>query len=187
MSHLSGIYSIESPSGNIYIGSSNNIQKRWRSHKQQLRNKIHPNRILQAAWEKYNANFSYNLLLVCEPENLLLYEQIYLDYFKPKYNICPIAGRPTNLVRSNEFKEKIRLSMMGNQRAKGNNPSTETRAKIGKASLGNKYASVNKGVPKSEEQKIRTSLSLMGHKVSDETRKKISETCRIKRELKNAI
>ena len=35
--------------------------------------------------------------------------------------------------------------------------------------------SVNKGKPMSEEQKIKISKALLGHKESDTTRKKISE------------
>lgn len=46
----SGIYQIENKiNSKVYIGSSNNIKRRWQKHKALLRHNKHPNSHLQAA------------------------------------------------------------------------------------------------------------------------------------------
>lgn len=37
-----------------YIGSSTNLYERWRGHRSKLRNNTHPNRHLQASWNKHS-------------------------------------------------------------------------------------------------------------------------------------
>ena len=49
-----GIYRIKNlVNEKCYYGSSKNIEKRWKTHLNQLRNKKHINSILQRAWNKY--------------------------------------------------------------------------------------------------------------------------------------
>jgi len=40
-------------SGSFYIGSSTNLYERWRTHRKKLRAKTHPNKHLQATWNKH--------------------------------------------------------------------------------------------------------------------------------------
>lgn len=108
-----GIYSITSPSGKQYIGSSVNLKKRWLHHKSCLRNNKHTNSILQHAWEKYGDRLQFKTLIICEPKDLLFYEQLLLDAWKPEYNICSIAGNTTGVKRSVETIEKQRKSITG--------------------------------------------------------------------------
>jgi predicted GIY-YIG superfamily endonuclease len=50
---ISGVYEIKNTLNNKrYIGSSVNIQKRWYAHKRMLNLNTHPNKHLQAAWNK---------------------------------------------------------------------------------------------------------------------------------------
>jgi group I intron endonuclease len=52
-----GIYKIFNKVNNkYYIGSSNNIKRRWRDHKKMLRGNRHDNIYLQNSWNKYGEN-----------------------------------------------------------------------------------------------------------------------------------
>ena len=54
---VAGIYGIRnSISGKWYVGSSINIQRRWKKHIQRLRTNKHENIKLQRAWNKYGEN-----------------------------------------------------------------------------------------------------------------------------------
>lgn len=49
-----GVYKITClPTNMIYIGSSNNILKRWDNHRWLLRHNKHNNNYLQNSWNKY--------------------------------------------------------------------------------------------------------------------------------------
>jgi group I intron endonuclease len=92
----SGIYKIINiKTGKFYLGSSNNIKKRWKIHKSSLRHNRHHSIHLQRAWNKYGEN-SFKFELVEEiTENLLEIEQNYLDKLKPYetgYNTSKVAG-----------------------------------------------------------------------------------------------
>lgn len=90
---VSGIYSITSPSGKLYLGSAINIRTRWKTHRKQLRRGIHHSPTLQRASDKYGVeNLVFKVLLICQPENLLVYEQIAINALKPRYNIALTAG-----------------------------------------------------------------------------------------------
>lgn len=108
----SGIYRIlNNATGDYYIGSSVNIENRWRRHKNQLKTATHGNIFLLRAWEKYGENaFSIDVLETCEPsrEVLLEREQHYLDALKPTYNMLPVAGSRLGSRMSERTKEKLR-------------------------------------------------------------------------------
>jgi group I intron endonuclease len=76
-----GIYRIKNKiNEKCYYGSSKNIEKRWKTHLNQLRNKKHVNCILQNAWNKYGEdNFIFEIVEECELEILFDTEQKYLD------------------------------------------------------------------------------------------------------------
>src|SRR5690606_3407741 len=89
-----GIYKIENVrNGRIYIGSAVSIKKRWREHKRQLDTGIHHSRFMQRCYNKHSSNvFDFSVLLYCDRENLIDYEQRAIDTFKPDYNTVPTAG-----------------------------------------------------------------------------------------------
>lgn len=68
-----------------------------------------------------------------------------------------------------ETKEKISKSLKGIKR------SEETKLKMSKAKIGNKYT---RGINKTEEHKRKLSESLIGRKFSEEHKKKLSESSR---------
>lgn len=87
MPKICGIYSITSPSGSFYIGSSIDVYSRWTGHKSDLRNKRHHCQPLQRAADKYGLDaLHFTLLGVCSPEEAREVEQATIDIFKPQYN-----------------------------------------------------------------------------------------------------
>lgn len=168
----------------MYIGSSKNIKKRWVEHRVKLNKGIHHSLPLQNSWNKYNKELKFNLLLVCEPKDLITYEQQYIDFYKPSYNIAKFAGSRLGHIPSVETRDKISSALKGKPKGPRTPISEEARKKISQSLLGNKRATVNKGYVKTEEHRRNLSLSGMGHQVSDETRKKIGEASKRAWELK---
>ena len=122
---ISGIYTITSPSGNFYVGSSIVFGLRWADHLKQLRRGDHHNPQLQRAFNKYGeSGLVFKKLLICKPEDLLFYEQRAIDILKPRYNANPIAtsnlGRKFG-PRSTEAKLKTSIALKGRKR----NPTPE--------------------------------------------------------------
>ena len=80
---MQGIYQIRNrANGKKYIGSSNDIGRRWRRHKRNLDNERHFNSHLQRAWSKYGKEgFVFEILKEVKgnKESLLAREQEYLD------------------------------------------------------------------------------------------------------------
>ena len=83
-------------------------------HKKDLAKGKHHSILLQRAWDKYGEqSFKFELIeKVSNPEHLLAYEQVYLDYYKSYesergYNICKVAGSGYGIKWSEEAKKKI--------------------------------------------------------------------------------
>lgn len=99
MNKISGVYKITNNiNEKIYIGSSEDIEKRWYHHKSCLNKGIHINKHLQAAWNKYGEeSFSFEIIEKCDPKDTLKIEQKYLDMYWDKeilYNIARYAEAP---------------------------------------------------------------------------------------------
>jgi len=106
----SGVYKIlNETNGDCYIGSSVNIQERFKRHKKDLKGNRHHSIILQRAYDKYGKDsFTFNVIEECEREDLCDRENHYLDSLTPKYNICPKAYSQVGKVMSEETKDKLR-------------------------------------------------------------------------------
>lgn len=101
----SGIYKIVNKvDGKYYVGSSQNINRRWQKHKCQLKNNQHWNKHLQNVYNKYGIdNFDYTIIEIVEDvKELLSIEQKYLNECKnnPDNNymisfdaVAPMRGR----------------------------------------------------------------------------------------------
>lgn len=88
-----GVYEIVNMiNGRRYIGSSQNLAARWRSHKKRLGQQRHSNPPLQAAWNKHGAEaFQFSPLAILEDCEILPTEQRLLDVmFKSEqlYNVA---------------------------------------------------------------------------------------------------
>jgi group I intron endonuclease len=102
-----GIYRIKNlKNKKCYYGSSKNIEKRWRTHLNNLKNGKHHNDHLQRSWDKYGEdNFVFELVEECNETILLELEQKYLD-LNPEFNIGIKSSGGDNLTK-NPNKEDI--------------------------------------------------------------------------------
>lgn len=93
----SGIYKITCiVNKKFYIGSSNDIQRRWQEHKSYLRSGSHQNNHLQRAWNKYGEKaFTFSVIEYVSETVLFDIEQSYLDRLKAcekGFNQTKLAG-----------------------------------------------------------------------------------------------
>jgi len=170
--NIGGIYQIKNIiNNNRYVGSSAHLAARFRKHKNDLEAQRHHSRHLQNAWNKYGKdNFVFQILLLCPENDLLKYEQAYLNNGHCEYNIAVCAetsGR--GIKRSKETCTKISKALTGKSL------SQEHRKKIGNAKLGNTYRLGSKA---SDETKEKLRTSHLGHVPSAETLLRMSETHR---------
>lgn len=127
----SGIYSITSPSGKLYIGSATHFQKRWNKHKMDLRNGSHHNRPLIQAFNKYGMEgLVFSVIIYCDIKDLIFYEQLLMDGIKPAYNTAKLAGSSLGYRFTDEQKAKISASNTGIKRTQ------ETKNKISESLKG---------------------------------------------------
>lgn len=141
-----GIYAIVNRvNGRMYIGSAMRFSKRWKEHLRGLDSGKHHSRFLSRCWAKHGAeNFEFKVLLYCSPENLLMYEQAFLDFYKPIYNTAKVAGSQIGYRHTEESRARMSAS-----RAKdfspftGKNHTAETKEKISRAKTGVKLGPYN--------------------------------------------
>jgi group I intron endonuclease len=135
-----GIYKIENIiNGKIYIGSSTQLIRRFKTHKERLLKNKHANIILQRSWNKYDEKaFIFTIIEYCTKENIVEREQYYLDSLKPYYNIAPIAYSSSGIIRRQETKDKIRQTLLGRIM------SEETKLKISEAKKGINLSEITK-------------------------------------------
>ena len=83
-----GIYKITNTvTGDSYIGSSNNVKRRWTAHKWKSTWNRYPNKQLYKDMQKYGVeNFVFELLEEVEIEHLKELEQKFIETLKPTYN-----------------------------------------------------------------------------------------------------
>lgn len=153
-----GIYKITNKiNAKWYIGQSNDIERRWREHKNcginKSKNTEYP---LYRAIRKYGIdNFEFEILEECHLEELLKLEQRYYDHFisgRNTYNQCYPNISPTTGVPRSEAVRKI-------LREKG-------QLRVGKLSP-------NYGRKWSPEVKQRQRKAKLGKVTSEETKLKI--------------
>lgn len=83
---ISGVYKITNIiTGDFYIGSSKNIEKRWANHKCLSVWKRYPRMKLYQAFIKYSLN-NFTFEIIEKTDNLREREQYYIEQLKPSYN-----------------------------------------------------------------------------------------------------
>lgn len=137
-----GIYKITSPTNRIYVGSSKNITKRWVSYRTL---KCQNQKKLYNSFIKYGVeNHKFEIITECEESDLLKLE----TQFGELYNVL-------------DYKSGLNLQLpkdgdkLGGISKEVNNPG---RFKKG-------ISPKNKGIPLSDEIKLKISKSLKGRKV----------------------
>ena len=115
MKPKSGIYQIRNTeNGKVYIGSTNNLHERKRSHFKSLQKNKHHNKHLQNVYNKYGRKiFVFEVLeeiFDASEEELLKIEQYYINILKATtkgYNIAEIAGRFPHRVGEQHHNSKL--------------------------------------------------------------------------------
>ncbi len=132
-----GIYKIiNKVNGKYYVGSSNDIERRWYNHKIELQGNRHGNKYLQNAWNKYGElNFEFIIIEKTNAENQLIIEQKYLNLTNNARNISYNIGKDATAF------------------FKGHHHSEESKIKMGNA---------NRGLRRSEEFRLRHSNIMKG-------------------------
>jgi group I intron endonuclease len=149
MKKITGIYKITSPTGRVYIGQSINIIRRWNEYK-----KLHgcgSKTRLYRSLKKYGHNkHKFEILCQCENRELNDKEIYYIDLYQ-----CFNSESGMNL------------------HSGGNNHtiSDETREKLKISHLGQK--AWNKGIPRTDEEKLAHSIKMKGRTASKETKLKM--------------
>ncbi len=201
---ISGIYWLYQPSRDrcLYVGSSADVYKRIRYHVNCLNGKRHKNIVLTRLWAKYDrADLVFSLLEECPVEQLLEREDYWTDVMPvwPKANLRIGATRP-------EHSEASIQKMKDSKRV----VSAETRKKLSDAAkrrvatdeTRQKMSAGMKGVKKSEEtrrrmsqantrrvftQETREKIGYASRNRSPETRKKMSDSAKVRCLLERAI
>lgn len=111
LSHLprdvSGIYAILCVANEkMYIGSSQNIRNRLRTHINRLRKNAHRNDHLQNAWNLYEINsFRFEIVELCEIGKLIEREQFHIDSRENLFNLVMKAGSTIGYTHTEETRK----------------------------------------------------------------------------------
>lgn len=158
-----GVYVIRNTlNQHLYVGSSENIDRRIRAHKKLLERGCHHSLRLQRAWSAYGASaFEFKILELVESSRLIAREQHFIDalgaFGKHGYNMLPNAGSSRGSKRP-PMSEAQRLKH--SERMKSYRHTEESRRKISQA---------NKGLKRSPEHCARMAEIMSGRKLSAET------------------
>lgn len=133
-----GIYRIvvrrQTGSELYYIGQSIDLERRQVDHLRHLRGGRHDNPRLQALFRKYGeSSFLFEVLLICESSNLLIYEQSILDLYITYFcgavvNILrECVASPKGMKRSDEARARMSAAKKGKP---GRSWTPESRSKV---------------------------------------------------------
>lgn len=180
MSKISGIYKIQSISHpeRFYIGSGQDLEKRWQQHSTKLNTRCH-NPKLQNHYNKYGKDdLVFIIIEPCLPQFLVIREQYYIDVLNPFFNIRKIADSNLGISHpvSEETKKKISNSMKGIKRTKEHQDKLNLSAKGRPSKLKGRKAgplSLQHCIKIGESK--RGNKNMLGKHHSEESRKKISE------------
>lgn len=185
----------------IYVGSTKDFNRRIKTHFRLLESNNHHSNKLQNSFNKYGIDsFETQIIEEIDDENKLIdREQYWIDTLKPELNITLIAGLNSHigLKRSDETKKRISESLKGKKLSEEHKESvrkTLTGRKLSEEHKKNIKESLNKSdkFKKSREnsemyeQIKNTRIENGGYVVTDEMKKKISETLKSKK-LQSAI
>ena len=106
MNKICAVYKITNTiTGDFYIGSSNNVKRRWTEHKWPSRLNQCPNNPLYQDMQKYRLDyFEFQILEEVEPASLKEKEQQFIEKLKPTYNNYNAKG--WNVERGKESKKQ---------------------------------------------------------------------------------
>jgi group I intron endonuclease len=115
----SGVYAfICNVTNQYYIGSAVDLYNRLRDYHQPWYLTTNSGRlIIQAISEHGMHNFTIVILEFTTPENAVAAEQVWIDTYKPEYNMLPVASSSLGYVHTDQDKQKISDAMKGKPRS----------------------------------------------------------------------
>jgi group I intron endonuclease len=157
-------------SGRFYIGSSENVYRRFEAHRRQLRAGTHKNISLQGSWSKHGEDaFKFEVLETVSPETVRNAERALLQRFFSHPLCCnmhdetyvfPRTGRKHTAATKAKISKKVQAALSQGRGGKFI-PNPETRAKMSAALKGNQCA---KGHVRTKEHRRKLSESAKGNK-----------------------
>ncbi len=169
----------------MYVGSSANVQQRILIHLKELSRNNHHSIILQREFNKYGLE-TFKFYLVKEikqrsKKQLIYWEQYFIDYYSPEYNICPEAYSCLGRISSQSHKDKIANALKGRKLSEERKQQIRESWKIRRTKkvskeTRDKLSSVWKGRKQTEEHILHRVASRKKSGVawhSEETKKKI--------------
>lgn len=177
---MRGIYSITNTvNGKVYVGQTEDIERRWKQHRHLLNRGKHSNSHLQRSWRKYGwSSFRFRTIEeIPSPAPLTEAEARWIKDLHAKdrrrgYNTADPVDGMTGFKHSDE--SKARMSKL----AKGRKISPETRAKMSKALKGKSWTAKHRERAVESRRKNGTLGRPKGYKHSEETKAKIAEAHR---------
>lgn len=162
----SAIYAIvNNVTRDMYVGSAVAVNRRWNSHRCNLRKGIHHCKHLQNAHAKYGElAFDWEIIQFVDDKNALIEkEQFWINFFQPKYNKRKIADSCLGVKRSIESRLKMSIAKIGKKQ------SEETKTKRSVAL---------KGRPRPLTVREKISANHIGIVPNEATRAKMSESAK---------
>lgn len=156
---ISGIYKIQSivHSDRCYVGSAQNIRGRWLLHISELKRNKHGNKRLQNHFNKYGESDLVFLIIVgCSKDNLIAFEQFYIDALNPYFNILKNAYSVLGYKHSEETKKYLRQINLGHKMTSEQNEKNRL-ARLGKPVFpkGTKFSeSHRKNIAEARKKKV---------------------------------
>ncbi len=178
MKQTCGVYSITSPSGKVYVGSSLNIEKRWKRYRQL--DCVKQPKLFRSLSKYGHINHSFKILIECSESELFEWEHHYANYFKTIENGLNCIIPNFKDVKGIVCKEtRLKISIAG----KGKITSEETKAKMSAASIGRKKTpeqiektrQANIGRKHTAEHIEKNRMAHIGTKRTEETKAKMRE------------
>lgn len=125
-----GIYKITNPNGEVYIGGSRTIYRRWLRHREARKKiKIHLS-IKEFGWKAHTFEIVHELPKDVDNETLIRYEQLYIDLYRDcGSEMLNVKDAGSKAKFSEESKIKMSLAQLGrtpwNKGVKGGNAMAE--------------------------------------------------------------
>lgn len=164
----------------FYIGSTQNLVKRYYTHLNHIRtNKNTCIKLIRAVNKYGEENFSFEIIEKCNIDNLLEREQHYLDSLNPKYNISKKAGSNLGIKRTEEV--KLKKSKLQKEKWADQN---YRKKHLDKLSNNWKKGSLHKMAKITEEDVIQIKLKINQGLASKEISELLNVSCHSVKDIK---
>jgi|SRR6185295_9627991 len=129
----SGIYGIRNrTTGHVYIGSSADLERRWKQHRSLLNRGVHPTPRLQAAWLAHGEDlFLFVVLELCAAAELRDREQWWLDSVRP--HVPDVGYNEMSSTRADWSNAEYRRLMSAANKRRANTPEGRAQIKAARA------------------------------------------------------